>query len=69
VEDFGSIGFILGSIRPYLALLAASMPQRDKNRARLIKFLRFELAQCEQNGHFYRFTEEVAKFLARNKPT
>ena len=40
----GSIG---GSIRPYLALLAASTPQRDKNRARLTKFLRFDPAQCE----------------------
>ena len=41
------MGSILGSIRPYLALWAASTPQRDKNRARLTKFLRFDPAQCE----------------------
>ena len=41
------MGSILGSIRPYLALWAASTPQRDQNRARLTKFLRFDSAQCE----------------------
>jgi len=41
------MGSTWGSIRPYLALLAASTPQRDQNRARLTKFLRFDPAQCE----------------------
>ena len=49
------MGSIWGSIRPYLALLAASTPQRDKNRARLTKFLRFDPAQCESFYLFSRF--------------
>ena len=46
------MGSIWGSIRPYWALLAASTPQRDKNRARLTKFLRFDPAQCELDRWF-----------------
>ena len=39
-----------------MTILTASMPQVDKNRATLIKFLRSDPAQCRE--------EEIAKAIA-----